>query len=465
MKFFFRKGLVFFSILFLIAFLFSFSFSSSSKKSTKEELSSSEEPLVTNKDSLISELHRTLDGEFYLFYPLCIDTVYGGYFSDANYKWELSGLQNKMIVTQARHVWSNANASIFFRTKEPYFKYAEHGFKFLKNIMWDKKYGGFYNLVDRKGIPIKENGALIKQAYGDAFAIYGLAAYYKAFGDTSALALAKKTFFWLDKHSYDPKYGGYFQFMKQDGTPYKNGFMGVPPKDQNSSIHILECLTELYGVWKNPLLKERLNSLLLIVRDKMIKDKDYLQLFFNRDLTPVSYRDSSEESRNKNIELDHISFGHNVETAYLMLEASNALGIKDNSETIAVGKSMDDFTLENGWDKQHGGIYDGGYLFKGEDSVKIIMNKKEWWSQVEALNSFLLMSRLFPNDKMNYYEKFLIQWNYIKKYLLDHKYGGFFWDSIDTAPQAEFSPKSSIWKCNYHTSRALINCIERLNEK
>ena len=439
-------------------------FLSSGFNSYESGIENRDEYRQSGKDTVISELSNLLNKEFELWYPLSVDPVYGGYYSDINYKWKLEGRQNKMIVTQTRHVWSNANAAIYFKTRYPYFKYAEHGLKFLKAKMWDKKFGGFYNLVNRKGAPIKENGELIKQAYGDAFAIYALAAYYKAFGDTTALSLAKKTFYWLDKHSYDPKYGGYFQFMKIDGTPYKDGYRGVPPKDQNSSIHILECLTELYGVWKNPLLKERLNSLLLIIRDKMIKDKDYLQLFFNRNLTPVSNRDSSEASRNKNFGSDHISFGHNVETAYLMLEASNALGIKDNSETIAVGKSMDDFALRYGWDEEHGGIYDGGYIFKGEDSVKIIMNKKEWWSQAEALNSFLMMSKLFPVDKHNYYEKFLIQLNYIKKYLIDHEYGGFYWDSIDTAPDSKDSPKGTIWKGDYHTTRALINCIQRLTE-
>ena len=86
---------------------------------------------------------------------------------------------------------------------------------FLKNVMWDKKHGGFYNLVDRKGNVIKENGKIIKQAYGNAFAIYGLAAYYKAFGDTAALNLAVETFNWLEDHSYDPKYDGYYNFISE----------------------------------------------------------------------------------------------------------------------------------------------------------------------------------------------------------------------------------------------------------
>ena len=416
------------------------------------------------KDSLYFQISNLLENNLKLWYPLSIDTVYGGYFSDINYKWQLHGRQNKMIVTQARHVWTNSNASIFYKTKKPFYQVAAHGYKFLKNVMLDKKYGGFYNLVNREGLPVKENGKIIKQIYGIAFAIYGLAAYYDAFRDTSALNLAIKTFYWMDKHSYDPKYGGYFQFLTREGKPFKNGYRGIPPKDQNSMIHIMESFTELYHVWPNPLLKKRLNSLFHLVRDTVIGNKGYMTLFFTRNWNPISYRDSSETSRRRHFELDHISFGHDVETAYLLLEASKTLGIKNDTTTLRIAKQLDDFALKNGWDEQKGGIYDGGYIFKGDNKVTIVLKTKEWWSQIEALNSFFMMSEFYPKDNYNYYGKFLTQWRYIKKYCIDHKYGGWYWGGIDEAPKNEFGPKATIWKANYHTTRGLINCLRRLKD-
>ena len=68
-----------------------------------------------DRDSITVELQRVLDDEFRRFYPLSIDTTYGGFFSDINYKWELDGPQNKMIVTQARHIWSASNAAMFYQ--------------------------------------------------------------------------------------------------------------------------------------------------------------------------------------------------------------------------------------------------------------------------------------------------------------------------------------------------------------
>ena len=56
----------------------------------------------------------------------------------------------------------------------------------------------------------------------------------------------------------------------------------------------------------------------------------YLQLFFHNDWTPVSFRDSSKEEREANFRLDHVSFGHDYETAFLMLEASYALQVTND---------------------------------------------------------------------------------------------------------------------------------------
>ena len=72
----------------------------------------------------------------------------------------------------------------------------------LSYVMWDKEYGGFHNLVSKTGEPIAKKGEE-KTAYGNAFGLYGLAAYARASQNEEALELAKKTFYWLEEHSHD----------------------------------------------------------------------------------------------------------------------------------------------------------------------------------------------------------------------------------------------------------------------
>jgi cellobiose epimerase len=414
---------------------------------------------------ITAEMLTVLRSELDKFYPACIDTQYGGYFSDFDSAWKLNGPQDKMIVTQARYVWSASNAAMFYQKDTLLRSFANHGVLFLKNTMWDKQYGGFYDLVTRTGEPKQEDGQIIKRAYGQSFAIYGLANYFNASHDTLALRLAQEAFRWLDKHSYDPKYGGYFQFLQRDGTPFPHGLKNSPPKDQNSSIHLLECFTELYRVWPDSTLRERLSSMLRLIRDVITTEQGYLTLFSRGDWTPVSFKDSTEAVRKMNFEFDHVSFGHDVETAYLMLEASEVLGLKHDTTTLWIAKKMVDHALRFGWDKERGGIYDGGYYFSGQTKPTIVRNTKEWWSQAEALNSFFMMSDFFPQDTQQYYKQFCLQWDYCKKYVIDQEQGGWYWGGTDIVPALKSAPKATIWKGCYHTSRALIHCIQRMRSQ
>src|SRR5690606_19366644 len=117
------------------------------------------------------------------WYPASIDSQFGGYLTRFNYQWELEDPQMKMLVTQARLVWTASHASAFSDNPQEMVGYARHGFEFLRDKMWDDEFGGFYTLVDRQGNPQPEpNGQFIKQAYGNSFAIYALAAYAAASG-------------------------------------------------------------------------------------------------------------------------------------------------------------------------------------------------------------------------------------------------------------------------------------------
>ncbi len=434
-------------------------FSSTGIYSCKQMSKTSLAPFAAEMEELLMENMMPA------WYPRIIDKEYGGYLSDFNYKWEQSDRQQKMIVTQARHVWTCSKMKAF-TGDDTYLDYARHGFHFLKDVMWDKQNGGFYNLVTREGNPIKEGNTerFQKNAYGNAFAVYGLAAYYRESRDEAALDLARQTFNWLEKGSHDPVHGGYFQYLDEDGSPIKTGVRSIPPKDQNSSIHILEALTELYQVWPDELVRQRLDEMLRLVRDVIVHERGYLQLYLREDLTPVSLRDSSKEVHRKNFFLDHISFGHDVETAYLLMEASEVLKIEDDNKTRDISKKMVDNALNHGWDKETAGVFDAGYFYKDEDTVTILRDSKNWWAQAETMNTLLIMSELYPEDPMEYEKRFREQWQFIKDYLIDWEYRGWYEGSLDKEPDRKTGRKSQIWKGNYHTTRSLINCINRIKQ-
>lgn len=255
--------------------------------------------------------------------------------------------------------------------------------------------------------------------------------------------------------------GGYFQFLLEDGTALKEGHTN-PAKDQNSSIHLLEALTELYMVWPDTLLKDRVREMLVLIRDTITTEEGHLTLFLDKDWNPATYRDSSEEVIRQHIHTDHVSFGHDIETAYLLMEASHVIHDSEDALTRQKAKIMVDHTILNGWDSINGGIYDGGYYFKDKPGMTIVLHEKAWWSQVEAMNTLLIMTDLYPNDPLKYEDYFLKMWTYTKDYLIDKEYPGIFVKGLDQSPNAKTADKAGIWKGNYHNVRSFLNCVKRL---
>ena len=407
------------------------------------------------------------------WYPSAIDESNGGFHPLWTWNWENRDDGKKGIVTQARHTWSTAQAAVRFPAW-PYFRRAaETGVQFLQSVLWDSVYGGFYDYRER----LRNNHRMqdvndTKRAYGNAFGIYALSSYFEMTGDTSALLLAQKTFNWLENHAYDPEYGGYFNHLQRNGMPMHLDFPrpkigsedGIGWKDYNSSIHILEAYTNLYRIWPDSLLNERLTELFIRIRDGFVTERGFLHLFFQSDWTPVSYQDSSETVRNRRLYFDHVSFGHDLETAYLLIEAANVLNQPEDSAFRSKTRLMVDHAIRFGWDNKHGGFFEGAYYFKGDSIPTIVDRTKTWWVQAEGLNALLLMAGRYPENP-KYRVHFEKQWQYIKKYLIDSQYGGWYSDGLDHDRKARKKLKGHHWKASYHNLRALLNCEEMLNKE
>lgn len=430
---------------------------------------------IQTEKEILPELEELLTKYLlHKFYPLILDRENGGFLCNLTYNWKFAEPQDKMIVTQARHIWTPARASQFYPYDIRFFEAYMHGYKFLKEVMWDHEFGGFFTMRNTQGgLSTFKNYDDEKRTYGNAFGIYALSAVYDITRNKEVLDFAIQVYNWIESHAYDPAGNGYFQFLTREGNPFgeeeiKNtkatDGVEAPYKDQNSTIHLLEAYTELYKVWPNDELKSRLNNLLLLVRDVITTPKGYMNLFFDHSWNPISFRDANEETRKNNYRLDHVSFGHDYETAFLMLEASFALGIPDDVLTLKTAKKMVDHAIWNGWDKESGGFFEAGYYFSGSDKCSIINDTKNWWAQAEGLNALLMMAKIFPEED-KYYKYFIKLMEYVKKYFIDYEYGGWFEGGLDKEPHHKYSSKGNIWKACYHEGRSLMNCIKLLSNK
>ncbi len=446
--------------------LFLFSLSCTSGSDSKEGQDNPD----LNNDTLVYELEKSLFTYIVdAWYPRCVDTVYGGYIPEFEYDWTMSdGPQDKALVQQARHLWSLSYLYEKYPERDDLLDYARTGFEFIKDNYWDKEKGGMFTMCSREGIPLIESMSY-KRSYGQAFAIHGLSQYFESSEDSSALDLAKKIFYWLDKNAHDKIYGGYFESLNRDGTPQladedapnRPGYLPFTGlKEFNSSIHILEAFTGLYEVWPDALLRKRLEEIFILFRDTLINSEGYLELYFYPDwtLVPVETMDSLSEGNYWYTQ--HVTYGHDVETAFLLLEAAHVLEMEDDIKTKNISKRMVDHSLEMGWDEENGGFYYIGYKTEGKDSIHV--DHKAWWVEAEGMNALMMMHERYPDDPMDYFGKFLDLWEYTDEYLIDKKYGGWYNYGLDTYPENRFNKKSHNWKASYHNVRGMVRVVEAM---
>ena len=390
-----------------------------------------------------------------VWFPRTVDHEHGGFYSDFARDWQPTKSEGKFSVFQGRMTW--IAAQIVMRRpdlKNQYLPIVQHGVKFLTDVLWDKQYGGFFWGLDDNGqiTPFYSDG---KELYGISFDLYGAAAAYQATHDPQALELAQKTFRWIDQHAHDAKNGGYFEWLTRDGRVVEGkpdavtlqsvplGAFPIGYKSMNTHIHLLESLTQLYEVWKDDTLRQRLQELLALVRDKVCVRPGVMNLFFTNDWRPIP---------------DHDSYGHDVETAYLMLEAEDVLGQGHDPVTEHMAKQLVDHALANGWDEIYGGFFQDGTTFGKPES-----KSKEWWVQMEGLNSLLLMHEKYGRDTDVYFKAFQRQWQFIVDYQTDARFHGVY-PLVGPDGVPVNTNKGQIWKAAYHDGRALLNVTERLQK-
>jgi len=383
------------------------------------------------------------------WFPRAMDDQGRGFFQNYNEDWSPGITVSKAVVYESRLTWTAAQAAMRYPEQAPmYSAAARQGLDFLAKKLWDQTNGGFFWSVDDLGIPTAGQGGNdggAKQEYGNGFAVFAAAAVFQLTRDPAALELAKKGFLWYDEHGHDSLHGGYHEILTSAGQPDTNALPAVGGewngKTMNSSIHMLEALTSLYQVWPDARVKVRLQEMFDLLRDKVVADPGYLIQFFRADWQP---------------RLGDDSYGHDVETSYLLVEAAAALGIPDDERTWAVARKIVDHALSAGWDVSRGGLYDSGGIAGGHYSAV-----RNWWVEAEMLNALLLMHEHFGQAQPQYWNAFLVQWNWIQQHGIDRLHGGW-WPRVNNDGTPVHGAKSDAWTECYHQGRALLNVSARL---
>lgn len=366
----------------------------------------------------------------------------GGFHGEIDHTGRVKPDADRGLILAARILWtfSRAVASGFEATAENRAQ-ADKSYAFLVEHFWDEEYLGFYWMLNAKHEPVNDR----KHIYAQSFAIYALSEYYAATGKLDALVRAQLTHQLIERYARDIVSGGYLESFTRAWTSDDDLRLSevdlAEAKSMNTHLHILEAYTRLYQVWPNEELSGRLIHLLDVCKNHILDQETYhYHLFFDQSWTVKS---------------DLISYGHDIEGSWLMLEAAEALGHPDLIDTFAeIAVNMVDVTLAQGLDA------DGGLMNEGH-GTQVVDSDKHWWPQAEALVGCINAYQI--TGAKRYLSAAQSIWSFIVEKMIDRTLGEWFW-KVNRAgvPDAE-KPIVEPWKCPYHNTRAMIEGWQRLD--
>lgn len=345
----------------------------------------------------------------------------------------------KGVVFNSRILW--AFSAAYQLTKEPeYYKMAQRAYEYILAHFIDSEYGGVYWSVDANG-NMKDDR---KQIYGLAFCIYGLAEYYKISDEQKSLNTAIDLYKYIEQYSFDKNRNGYIEAFAREWTTISD--LRLSEKDNNerktmnTHLHIVEAYANLYSVWPDKGLKEKISNLLFLFDRYFINSTNHhLNLFFDD---------------NWDLKSSLQSYGHDIEAAWLLQQCA---------EIIEDGKWMDQFrqyavpvteAAAEGLDA------DGGLWYEYEPADDQLIAEKHSWPQAEAMIGFYNAYQLTGKEK--YLQMSLRSWEFVKKHIKDKENGEWFW-GVNRDYTVMPKDKAGFWKCPYHNSRACIELLKRIN--
>lgn len=403
---------------------------------------------------LSGEAREHLLGRIIPFWRGLRDDVNGGWYGYMSYGLETDKDAVKGCILNSRITWFFANAYLWCKngliaagecekhgyTPEDILAEARHGYEFLKEHCLDRTNGGIYWSLHADGTPEDTT----KHTYNQAFCIYALSSYYEATGDADALKTAFELFELIEEKCTDEV--GYLEAFTVDFKPEsneklsENGVMAA--KTMNTLLHVFEAYTQLYKVSKDERVGARLGWIMDTFADKIYNPERHRQeVFFDENYHSI---------------IDLHSYGHDIETAWLIDHGVDVLGKESyRSKLSPITKDLTAQIYKIAFD---------GHSLANECDKGVVNEHRIWWVQAESVIGFL---NGYQRDRSHaeYLEAALRQWEFIKEYVIDKREGSeWFWEVDKNGKPYPDRPIVEPWKCPYHNGRMCMEIMRRAEE-
>ncbi len=385
---------------------------------------------------MTEEIREHLLNDIIPFWKGLRDDTYGGYYGYMGYDLKVDKKAVKGCILNSRITWFFSNAYTVLQ-EESLLDEARHGYEFMRDFCMDKENGGIFWSLKYDGTPEET----LKHTYNQAFAIYALSSYYEASKDEEALAQAFTLFDLIetkcrDEIGYLEAFNEKFEEIDNDKLS-ENGVMAE--KTMNTLLHVFEAYTELYRVTKDDRVKTKL--------------KEILDTFAEKIYNPALHRQEVFFDKYYNTIIDLHSYGHDIETAWLIDRGVEILGEEEYEKKLSpITKDLTNQIYQIAFD---------GRSLSNECEKGVVDTYRIWWVQAETVIGFLNGYEKDP-ERTEYLDAAKAEWEFIKRYVIDKRNGSeWFWRvSIDGVPDEE-KPIVEPWKCPYHNGRMCLEVIKR----
>ena len=385
---------------------------------------------------MLNEIREHLKNGIIPFWEGLKDEEFGGYYGYMDYDLKLDKKFEKGCILNSRILWFFSSVSRiegFEKERE----YADHAYQFLKEKCLDQECGGVFWSVTYDGKPLDTT----KHTYNQAFAIYALSSYYDTTGNEEALEIAKGLQKIIEEKCTDEF--GYLEAFNRNFQPEENDKLSengvIAEKTMNTLLHVFEAYTEFYRVTKDKFTGDRLRFMLDIFADKVYNPAQKRQeVFFDKHYNSI---------------LDLHSYGHDIETAWLIDRGCKVLDDPELTQKMYV--ITKDLTAQ---------IYKvafDGHSLANECDRGVVNVHRVWWVQAETVIGFLNGYEKEP-EKKEYLEAAEKEWAFIRDHVIDKRAGSeWFWEVDPEGNPYPGRPIVEPWKCPYHNGRMCMEVMKR----
>lgn len=388
---------------------------------------------------LVKELSNHLQKDIIPFWRGLQDLEFGGYYGYMDNHLTIDKKAEKGAILHHRILWFFSN--VYADMKKPRFlEAANHAYKFINQYMIDSVYGGSYWSVYHDGV-VKD---ATKYTYCQAFMIYAMSSYYGVSGNKDALKTALNTFDLIESRCSDQY--GYLEAFDRQFRPVENDKLSengiIAEKTMNTLLHIFEAYTELYKVSQE--------------KKVALKLKWILDVFINRVYNPKLKRQEVFFDKEMNTMMDLHSYGHDIETAWLLEKGCQVLGDATYAKRIrAISRHLTESIYQKAY-------RDKSVMNECEDGVDD--TSRVWWVQAEAMIGFL-NGYEHDHHNLHYFEAVENIWTYIKNNMLTLSKPSEWYSEVDENGHVRMDkPLVDPWKCPYHNGRMCLEVIKRLEK-